>query len=272
MTRTTDTDTDTALLEATVDAVRAAGARLLAGFDPTTRPTGRADIVAAVRRNEDASLDGLRDALAAARPGAGWVSEAEETTALPPGEWWAVDAVEGNVNHVHGAAEWGVSATLLRDGEPVLTAVHQPVGDLTRTAVRGRGALVDGVPLRASAKTVLADAIVGTGQAEAGQRATYRRIGDSITALLERALLVRASVPSTFPMLLVAGGQQDAFWQYEPVLPGVAAGVLLVTEAGGVASRIDGSPWRPGDPDVLVTAPGVHAAVVDALSAVGTGR
>ena len=88
--------------------------------------------------------------------------------------------------------------------------------------------------------------------------------------MLSRALLVRAFVLSTFPLLLlVAAGQHDVFWQYEPVLPGVAPGLLLVTEAGGTASRIDGSPWEPGSPDILISAPGVHQAAVDALATVG---
>jgi myo-inositol-1(or 4)-monophosphatase len=104
---------------------------------------------------------------------------------------------------------------------------------------------------------------------EAGQTGTYRRIGESITAMLGRALLVRASVPSTFPMLLVATGHNDVFCQYEPVLPGVAAGILLVTEAGGTASRIDGSPWAPGVPDVLVATPALHAAAVEVLCGPG---
>jgi len=75
-------------------------------------------------------------------------------------------------------------------------------------------------------------------------------------------------VPSTFPMLLVATGQSDVFWQYEPVLPGVAAGVLLITEAGGAVSRIDGSPWTAGSPDILAAAPALHHAAAGALAAV----
>jgi myo-inositol-1(or 4)-monophosphatase len=53
------------------------------------------------------------------------------------------------------------------------------------------------------------------------------------------------------------------------VLPGVAAGALLVTEAGGVVSRIDGSPWGPGSQDILAAAPGLHQAAVRALALVG---
>jgi myo-inositol-1(or 4)-monophosphatase len=256
------------LSTAVTEATKKAGARLLAVHSPDARPAGRADMYTAVRRNDTVALDGLRAELAAARPGARWVEEDQETTGLPPGEWWAVDAVEGNVNHVHGLAEWAVSVTLLRDGAPVLAVVHQPVGDLTYTAARGEGAWRDGVRLHVSAKRDLDAAIVTTGQAEPGQAGTYRRIGESVTAMLGHALAVRMSVPSTFPMLLLANGQNDVFWQYEPVLSGIAAGMLLATEAGGTATRIDGSPWRPGSPDVLVAAPALHEAAVTVLSTV----
>lgn len=259
---------DLTLLPGVVAIAQEAGRRLRAIYSPDARPGCLTDLAKAARRNEEGSLHGLREALATARPGAGWVEDEQETTELPPGEWWTVDAVEGNVNHVHGLTEWCVSITLLRDSAPVLAVVYQPMGDLTYTAVRGAGAFLNGCALRTSPKTTLDAAIVATGQAEAGQAGTYRRIGDSITAMLGRALLVRASVPSTFPLLLIASGQNDVFWQYEPVLPGVAAGILLATEAGGTASRIDGSPWRPGSSDVLVTTPAVHRAAVGVLATV----
>jgi myo-inositol-1(or 4)-monophosphatase len=257
-----------ALLPAVVAAVHAAGARLLEGFSSDARPQDRAAMFQAGMRNEQLCIEGLRTALSTARPGVRWVEDDQETVVLPPGEWWIVDAVEGGVNHVHGLSEWCVSVTLLRDNEPVLAAVYQPIGELTYTAVRGAGAWLNARPLRASAKADLAAAIVTTGQAEAEQDATYRRIGESITAMLSHALLVRASVPSTFPMLMVATGQFDVFWQYEPVLPGVAAGALLITEAGGVVSDVRGQPWRPGSPDILVTAPALHSAAVRVLSRV----
>jgi myo-inositol-1(or 4)-monophosphatase len=257
---------DNALLSAVVKAATAAGGRLLAEFSPAGRPGSRADMAAVGQHTEKLVLGELRPELASLLPRAGWADEAMETTPLPPGEWWVVDAVEGAVNYVHGLPEWGVTVTLLRDGQPVLTVVRQPVGDLTYTATVGGGAHLNGRPLRTSAKTSLDAAIVVTGQAEAGQRATYRRIGGSVTAMLGQALLVRTFVPSTFPMLLVASGQNDVFWQYEPVLPGVAAGALLVTEAGGKVSRIDGSPWAPGAPDILATAPGLHTTAIAALA------
>jgi myo-inositol-1(or 4)-monophosphatase len=261
--------TDKDLLPRVVDVARAAGTRLLEAYTPDARPTGRPDMFTAGSRNEELADGGtLRNALARIRPLAGWVEEDAETGPLGDGEWWAVDAVEGNVNHVHGLPDWCVSVTLLRDQTPVLAVVYQPVGDLLYTAARGAGARRNGAALRASRKTDMTAAIAITGQAEADQRDTYRRIGDSITAMLGHALMVKASVPSTFPMLMVAAGQADVFWQYEPVLPGVAAGILLVTEAGGVATRVDGSPWRPGATDILIAAPGLAEAAADVLKGI----
>lgn len=259
---------DVALLAKAEEAARAAGVRLLTAFTPDARPADRDDIYAAAKAVEQTSMPGLRAALAAARPGAGWVDDELETRALPPGEWWAVDPVEGGVNHVHGMPEWSVTVTLLRDSEAVLTVVHQPVGDLTYTAVRGAGARLNGRLLHVSAKTDLRVAIATTGQALAGQDGTYRRIGDSVTAMLDRALLVRATVPCTFPLLAVAAGHYDLFWQYEPELSGIAAGMLLAEEAGAVVSDVAGRPWRPGGGDVLIAAPGVHAQAVGVLASV----
>jgi myo-inositol-1(or 4)-monophosphatase len=260
---------DSRLLKAVVDAVRDAGSRLQARYSTEARPIERNDLYAALESNEKDSVWLLRAALTAARPKANWVTEDRETGELPPGEWWAVDAVEGNINHIHGLPEWCVTATLVRDGTPVLAAVHQPVGDVTFTAIRGGGAFLDGKRIEVSGKSDLSIAITTTGQAEAGQENSYQRIGASITAMLGRALLVRATVPSTFPMMLVAAGHADVFWQYEPTLPGVAAGVLLITEAGGVVTDLDGNPWVPGRTNIVASAPGLHAAVLDTLSSVG---
>ena len=259
-------DTDMNLLAAVAAVATEAGDRLLAVYSPDARPAGRDELLKAATRNEEVSSAGMRDALTALRPGARWLEEENETGPLPGGEWWVVDNAEGSVNHVHGLPEWAVTATLLRDGRPVLAVVRQPVADLTYTAVAGGGAWVNGQRLTTSAKRDLDAAVVGTGQAEAGQDETHARIGRSIAAMLGEALLVRASVPSTFPMLRVAAGQEDAFWLYSPVLPGVAAGALFVTEAGGIVSRLDGSAWQPGAADILVCAPALHQDVVRVLA------
>ncbi|MER6081498.1 inositol monophosphatase family protein [Streptomyces sp. NPDC001833] len=259
---------DRKLLDAVVGIATEAGRALEARYSTQARPAGRPDMFRTGTADGQVSLAVLRPGLTALRPEARWLTDEYETAELPPGEWWVVDEVEGNVNHVHGLPEWAVTVALVRDGQAVLAVVRQPVGDLTYTALRGAGAHLNGVPLQVSAKTDLDAAIVVTGQAEADQEGTYRRIGQSITAMLDNALLVRAGVPSTFPMLLVAAGHNDVFWQYEPVLPGVAAGALMITEAGGMVTRIDGSPWSPGADTVLATAPALHTPAVRVLATV----
>ncbi|MFT7722971.1 MAG: inositol monophosphatase [Roseateles sp.] len=264
-------DDDGALLAAVVAAVRAAGAHMLARFDAETRtPNDLQGVVAAIYDNDAASLAVARELLETARPHAGWVDDELEGGALPDGEWWVFDAVEGNVNHVHGLTAWGISATLVRDNVPALTAVYEPVADRLYTAVRGSGAAyVNGVPMRPSTKTELKAAIVTTGQAKPGETPdTYRRMGQSVTSMLNAALVVRMTVPATFELGMVAAGQIEGFWQYTDVRSGLAAGALLVSEAGGIVTDTQGHPWTLASEDFLASAPGVHGEAVRALSLV----
>ena len=256
---------DDTLVENVALVATAAGQRLLNVFTTDSRPRDRAGLTALAVRNEEVSSAGLRESLALLRPAARFVDGDLETSPLPDGEWWVIDNAEGSVNHVHGLSEWGTSIALVVDGRVELAVFRQPIGDLTYTARRGGGAWLNGRRLTVSAKQGLDIAIVGTGQAEASQTGTFGRIGRSIERMLHAAFLVRATVPSTFPMLLVAAGNMDAFWQYEPVLPGVAVGSLLVSEAGGVVTTIEGNEWAPGADTIVVAAPGVHAAVVDTI-------
>ncbi len=164
--------------------------------------------------------------------------------------------------------DWCVTATLVRDDTPVLTAVYLPMtGDLY-TEIRGAGAHLNGVRLQVSAKTELGTALVGTGQARPGEdKETYRRIGRSVTAMLEGALVVRVSVPATLQLIHVAAGRMDVFWQYSQVRSGLLAGALLVEEAGGVISDTHGRPWSLTSDDFLAAAPGQHTSAVGVLSA-----
>jgi myo-inositol-1(or 4)-monophosphatase len=263
-------DVDDELVGAVAKVATEAGDRLLSVFTPDARPADKQELVRVAARNERVASDGLREALSVLRPDARFVDDEQEAVPLPDdGEWWVVDNAEGSVNHVHGLSEWGVSVALVVAGQTELAVFRQPIGDLTYTARRGGGAWLNGRRLAVSQKDGLEIAIVGTGQAEAHQAESYGRIGRSITALLEQAFLVRATVPSTFPMLLVAAGHMDAFWQFEPVLPGVAVGSLLITEAGGTVTTVEGRPWTSGADSILVGAPAVHPAVRDALAVVG---
>jgi len=262
---------DAALLAATTVAVQAAGHVLKTRF--SMRPPvfeNLADVVRAIHANDAAALAVLRGPLMAARPGAQWAEDELASGALPPGEWWVTDPVEGNINHIHGLAEWCVTATLVRDNLPTLTVVHLPLTGDTYAAVRGHGAWCNGVRLSGSAKTELAAALVATGQAAPGEGSdTHRRIGESATAMLQAALVLRVAVPATWQLMHLAAGSIDVFWQFSQVRSGLVAGALLVHEAGGTLSDTHGRPWTLASADFLAAAPGLHAAAVDVLRTIG---
>jgi len=221
----------------------------------------------ALAANDDAALDVLRPRLTLLRPDARLVEDELAGGALPPGEWWVLDPAEGNVNHLHALPEWAVTATLVRDNQPVLTAVHLPLTGETYTALTGAGAHLDGLPLDVSPTTDLGLSLVATSQARPDEDETVvRRVGASITAMLFDALVVRTSVPATLHLLDVAAGRIDAFWQFAGARADLLPGALLVTEAGGHITDTHGHPWTPQSESFLAAGPAVHAQAVATLS------
>ncbi|MFD9412027.1 inositol monophosphatase family protein [Streptomyces sp. NPDC059989] len=260
-------EADATLLSDVTAAVKAAGVTLRDRYTSHARGVSLDEVVGEIHANDDAVLDVLREPLLRARQGAQWAEDELAGGALPPGEWWVVDPAEGNINHVHGMEDWAVTATLVRDNRPVLTVVHLPLTGDTYTAVAGGGARLNDRPLKVSAKTDLGAALIGTGQAKPGEdERTFRRIGDSVTAMLINGLVVRVSVPATMQLIHVAAGRMDAFWQFSDVRSGLVAGALLVSEAGGTVTDLTGEPWNTASRDFLAAAPGIHGAALKVLS------
>lgn len=262
------TRTDEELLPDVVAAVSAAAARLLENFGARSNPLTVAEVVARIRDSDARSLGVLRPLLETAHPTAGWVDDELDGGVLPDGDWWVTDPVEGAINYVHGIRDWGVTATLVRDNEPVLTVVGLPLESSTYTAIRGWGAHLNGRPLRVSAKNRLDAALAGTGQASPRETAeTFRLIARTLPAMMAASGVTRSSVPSTLQLVLVAAGRMDAFWQHSAVRSGLLPGALLITEAGGIVSDISGGPWSLSSTDFLAAAPGVHDEAVSTLTA-----
>lgn len=254
------------LLAATAAAVGKAAARMLTRYSPESRQAGLTELLASLRDNDTAVTDVLRPSLAEVRPDATWLDDEHGSGPLAPGEWWLVDPVGGNLNAVHGMPGWNIGVSLVRDGRPVLSVVHFPVLDEVFTAIEGGGAFLNGVRLRVSAKTSLDGALAGTGQARPGQDTDLlARTGSSFTAMSMAALQVRVSVPVTGQLAQVAAGRMDLHWQLENVRSH-AAGVLLVQEAGGLVTDLDGRPWDIASESYLAAAPGVHAAALEVLT------
>lgn len=258
---------DDALLAETIRAVETAGKTLLARFRTTPPPTTLADLLAGIEANDAAVEDELRQALLNSLPGSSWASDEEEQGELPSGDWWVVDPAEGNVNHLHGRSGWAVTATLVREGEPILTAISVPLTGETYSAIAGRGAFMNGERLSVSAKHEIAAAIISSGQASPGEARPIRTaMVHSAERLLDTALLVRFSVPSMLELVDVAAGRLDAFWQHGSVRAGLIGGALLVREAGGTVVDLRGRRWPAGSPDFLAAPLALQQALLASLS------
>lgn len=84
--------------------------------------------------------------------------------------------------------------------------------------------------------------------------------------MLINGLVVRVSVPATMQLIHVVAGRTDAFWQFSDVRSGLVAGALLVSEAGGTVTDLEGEPWNTAGRDFLAAAPGIHTSALKVLS------
>ncbi|MCE0538531.1 hypothetical protein LWF15_23820 [Kineosporia rhizophila] len=258
------------LLDQVRTAVETTGRHLADAFTGQHDLTTWDEVVAAIAAADQRSLSVLRPLLEQARPQAGWVEDELEEGPLPDGEWWLTDPVEGAINYVHGIDEWAVTATLVRDNQPVLTVVHLPLAQVTYTAVAGEGAYLNGRKLTVSGKSELRGAFVATGQASPRETAeTWEKIGRSLTAMMGVSGVTRASVPPTLLLVQLAAGRLDVFWQHSSVRSGLLAGALLVAEAGGTVSDLDGRAWSLDSTGFLASTPKIHAEAVATLSRLG---
>ena len=162
---------------------------------------------------------------------------------------WLVDPVDGTSNFVSGSADWGVMAALVEHGETVVSWIWRPVDERLFVAERAGGAWVDGERLRRP------PAPVETGRLRGG--VLRRFLDDATLEIVDRnagrfAGLTSGRMAAAVEYPLIAEGEED-FALFGPTLPwDHAPGVLLVEEAGGVARRPDGSPYRPADTEGML--------------------
>ncbi|MFI5932001.1 inositol monophosphatase family protein [Actinoplanes sp. NPDC051494] len=250
------------LLETTIAAVREAGTRIRT---LGTRPTTAEALTAGLKANDDAVTEVLEPLLTAALPGSGWNTDEHGEGPMPAGDWWVVDPVGGNLHALYGLADWNIGVSLVRDGRPVLAVLHIPLTGETFTAVAGEGTLLNDEPVHVSTKTDMSLALAVTGQARPTRDpAAARRAGAAITAMMQHALYVRASVPVGHQLAQVAAGRLDLLWQFDNLRSHIAP-VLIAQEAGATVTDLDGKPWQITSTGYLAAAPGLHAAALDIL-------
>lgn len=177
----------------------------------------------------------LLEGIGAAYPGHGFLSEecgGENTDA----EYvWVIDPLDGTTNYTQGIPIFAISLALQYLGETVLGVVYQPVLDEMFTAVKGNGAYLNGREISVSAKTDLAKCVLATGFPY--DKAIHKNNNaDYFSYFVPRVRGLRRLGAAAYDLAGVAAGRLDGFWELNLSLWDVAAGILLVEEAGG---RVD---------------------------------
>ena len=209
----------------------------------------------------------LRERLEAARPGTAWAEEIDADLAAS-GERWVVDPVDGAVQYLQGLPQWSVSIALVRDGRPVLAALHSATLGHTYTAELGGGAFLDGIPITPSVKTDLSLALVATSQPPfvGRQPEAVADAGRALSLLLPAVGAVRNLGPTSWQVADVASGRIDAFWEYGRDAGNLLAGSLVASEAGAVVTDVEGRPWHADSTGFLVAPAALHARLVELLA------
>jgi myo-inositol-1(or 4)-monophosphatase len=182
----------------------------------------------------------LREELAKARPTYGFLGEEGGAREGPDKTHrWIVDPLDGTTNFLHGIPHFAVSIALERDGVIVAALTYNPANDELFVAERGKGAFLNNQRIRVAARRRLADAIVGCGLPHHG-RGDLELSRYEIAAAQRNFAGLRRYGAATLDLAWVAAGRLDAFWERDLSPWDMAAGLLLVREAGGYASDLDG--------------------------------
>lgn len=177
---------------------------------------------------------------------------------------WIVDPLDGTTNYAHGYRFFCVSIAFERDGIVEFGIVHDPMADETFSARKGSGAYCNGTLLRVSDQDELRDSLLVTGFPAHGDNELPGNLG-AFTDFLKRAQAIRRDGSAALDLCYIAAGRLDGFWEPELHAWDVAAGMLMVAEAGGVVSDYQGKPASVDRAQIVASNGKIHAEMIDVL-------
>jgi myo-inositol-1(or 4)-monophosphatase len=184
---------------------------------------------------------------------------------------WLFDPIDGTTNYAHGLPIFCSSLALEIHGEVVAGAVYDPNRRELFTAERGRGARLNGVPIHVSAAQTLIDSLLVTGF-HYGVHKDPGELMQLFEAFIRRSRAVRRLGSAALDLCYVACGRLDGFWEKKLQPWDIAAGALIVHEAGGSVTTVDGQPFRSRAGSVLATNGRIHTPMVEVIQAVARSR
>jgi myo-inositol-1(or 4)-monophosphatase len=182
---------------------------------------------------------------------------------------WIIDPVDGTTNYAHGYPWFCTSIGLELEGELVAGVIYNPVYDELFTATKGGGTHLNGNRLSVSARTPLKNTLLGTGFPYDCATDPANNFANFI-AFQKSARGIRRAGAAALDLAYVAAGRLDGFWELKLKAWDVAAGVLMVREAGGVVTTFDGSPYNIFNDRIVASNGLIHDEMVTMLASVAS--
>ena len=217
-----------------------------------------------VTRVDGAAEEAVIDIVRKAYPDHGFIAE-ESGESTPDAEYlWIIDPLDGTTNFIHGFPQYAVSIAVQRRGTLEHAVVYDPTKNELFTASKGRGAFLNDRRIRVSKCLKLDDALVGTGFPfkELGRLDLYMR---QLRFFMSKSSGVRRAGAAALDLAYVACGRLDAFWELGLAPWDMAAGALLIQEAGGLIADMTGEQDFMSTGDVVAATPKIFPAVLEAM-------
>ncbi|MGH7934395.1 MAG: inositol monophosphatase family protein [Candidatus Binataceae bacterium] len=246
-------------------AARAAGRIHLKRLSRITvqRKSNAIDLVTEADREAEAAVI---EVLQRAFPTHAVLAEESGASAHQSEHRWIIDPVDGTTNFAHGFPQFCVSIAYERRGRLQAGIIFDAYKKECFVALRGKGARLNGKPIRVSRNPTLDAALLSTGfpYDRRERRRYYLAFWEAFMMCTQG---VRRTGSAALDLAYVACGRTDAFWEFGLRQWDVAAGALIVEEAGGRVSNMDGSPLDLGGAQIIATNNRLHQAMIDAIAA-----
>jgi len=209
--------------------------------------------------------------LSRARPGYGFLMEERgEVKGADATHRWIVDPLDGTTNFLHGIPVFAISVALERDGDLVAGLVYNPADHETFTAEKGKGAFLNDKRIRVAARAELAAAVIGTGIPHSG-RPNHELFLKELRAVMVASAGVRRMGAAALDLAWTAAGRFDGFWEHGLRPWDVAAGIVILREAGAYVSDSAGKDGMFEDGGIVAGNETIHTKLVKLLKAAGAG-
>lgn len=179
---------------------------------------------------------------------------------------WVFDPVDGTTNYAHGLPIFCCACSLERNGQPIVAAIYDPNRRELFTAERGRGAWLNGAPMRVSSSATLIDSLLCT-----GFHYDVQKEGEYVLGLFGDFIKVSRAVrrlgSAAIDLAYVAAGRFDGFWEVRLNPWDISAGALLIEEAGGRVSLLTGEPFSSRRGEILASNGVIHAGMTEVIRA-----